>query len=92
MDQGVPRGHRARQDEPDLASSSAEGGEAVKLKALIAKLEKARASYVRKHGCEPSVWSWDEDDGLFLCANVQKFESGVTQAEKPYLTAKVEHP
>lgn len=59
------------------------GGEGLKVKDLILKLERARKSYIKKHGIEPSIYSWDADEGLMLCSKVQKFEDGAT-ALKPY--------
>ncbi len=62
----------------------------MKLETLIKQLEKAKASYVKKHGIEPVVWTWDEE-GLHICAKVQR-ESGLTRAKKPYMTIEILPP
>jgi len=61
-----------------------------KLEVLIKKLEKARSSYVKKHGTEPVVWAWDEE-GLQLCAR-REHKGGLTRAKKPYMNFKIMPP
>ena len=55
----------------------------MKLKTLIAKLEKARASYVKAHGIEPVISDFTEDEGLSLCAR-KVTNDGYTVHKKPY--------
>ena len=62
----------------------------MKLETLIKKLEKAKASYVKKHGTEPVVWLWDEE-GLQLCAKIERV-CGLTRAKKPYMNFKIMPP
>jgi len=63
----------------------------MKLTALIAKLEKAKTAYEKKHGIEPVIWSWNDDE-LELCARRQKIEPGYTRGHKPYMVIKIKCP
>lgn len=55
----------------------------MKLKELIAQFEKARAAYIEKHGIEPSIYCFDEDEGLQLCSEIVR--RGIVRTyKKPY--------
>lgn len=54
-----------------------------KLSELIRKLENARHSYIAKHGIEPTIWEWDEYEGLQLCAGITRGD-GATYSKRPY--------
>lgn len=58
-----------------------------KLSALILKLEKAREDYVAKYGIDPTIWEWDEDDGLQLSAGVKR-DGGASTSLRPYKSYK----
>jgi hypothetical protein len=59
----------------------------VKLSALIKQLEKARDDYIARHDIEPTIWEWDEYEGLQLSAGVKRKDCA-TYAIKPYKNYK----
>lgn len=63
----------------------------MKLESLIKKLEKARLSYIKQHGIEPVISSFNEDEGLTLCSKIVKNGSLQTH-KKPYKTFKIKLP
>lgn len=64
----------------------------MKLYSLISKLEKARASYIKKHGIEPVISSFDEYEGLILCSKVVRTGGCTFTHKKPYKTFKTVKP
>lgn len=59
----------------------------MKLETLIKNLQKARESYIKKHGIEPVISSFDEDEGLTLCSKIVGTR-GVYTHKKPYQNFK----
>ncbi len=60
----------------------------MKLEILIKKLQKARELYIKQHGIEPVISSFDEDEGLILCSKIIKNGSLRTH-KKPYKTYRI---
>lgn len=58
------------------------------LSKVIEQLQKARDEYIAKHGIEPTIWDWDEYEGLRLCAGVKKSGDGLTTSLRPYKNIK----
>ena len=59
-----------------------------KLSALIVKLEKARDEYIARYDIEPTIWDWDEYEGLQLCAGTRKMAPGKKAPRPPCMNFK----